>query len=437
MEWSPQQDKALKDVTNWLSAKSTNNQVYRLFGFAGTGKTTLAKYFAEGVDGTVLFAAYTGKASLVMQSKGIPKARTIHSLVYRVRPANKKLENELDENRKEALKAGNKSEAARFELELIETTKPKFELNPESALNSASLLVIDECSMVDEKMGKDLESFKCPILVLGDPGQLPPPTGSTLGYFTEQTPHTMLTEIHRQAEGNPIIQLATLARTSQPIKIGTYGDSKKVRSKEFDNNELPLADQIITGKHVTREAINRIVRTLENMSDPIFPVKGDKLVCGRNALYKQILSDEEYYARETLVMKIGEENVSELARIKVTNGLMAKVFDTPIYNEFENSLVCMILREGYEFPCRVSMHACIFDKKTNIKSMKTYERSRHREFDFGYCITVHKSQGSQWDNLIVYDDGFGLWDKDTRAQWLYTALTRAVDKVTIVDRARD
>ena len=83
MEFSPQQDDALKAVARWL--KAGRPQIFRLFGYAGTGKTTLARYFAEHVDGQVQFAAFTGKAAQVLRSKGAVNARTIHSLIYRPR----------------------------------------------------------------------------------------------------------------------------------------------------------------------------------------------------------------------------------------------------------------------------------------------------------------------------------------------------------------
>ena len=66
MEFSPQQDEALKAVGRWLKAKRP--QIFRLFGYAGTGKTTLARYFAELVDGQVQFSAFTGKAAHVLRS---------------------------------------------------------------------------------------------------------------------------------------------------------------------------------------------------------------------------------------------------------------------------------------------------------------------------------------------------------------------------------
>ena len=86
--FTPHQDTALKAVAAWLKAKPGQGrtpQTFRLFGYAGTGKTTLARHLAEAVDGKVLFAAFTGKAALVMRSKGCERASTIHSLIYKTR----------------------------------------------------------------------------------------------------------------------------------------------------------------------------------------------------------------------------------------------------------------------------------------------------------------------------------------------------------------
>ncbi|RUV26237.1 ATP-dependent RecD-like DNA helicase, partial [Mesorhizobium sp. M5C.F.Ca.IN.020.32.2.1] len=158
MEFSPQQDDALKAVATWL--KTGKPQLFRLFGFAGTGKTTLARYFAEHVDGQVQFAAFTGKAAQVLRSKGAVNARTIHSLIYRPKG----------------------EETVADEVTGKTSMSPTFSLNRQSPISRAKLVVIDECSMVDEQLGRDLMSFGTPILVLGDPGQLPPISGG--GFFT-------------------------------------------------------------------------------------------------------------------------------------------------------------------------------------------------------------------------------------------------------------
>ena len=131
MEVSPQQDAALQDVARWL--KSPTPQVFRLFGFAGTGKTTLAQKIADDSGGDVLFAAFTGKAAQVMRNRGCANARTIHSLIYRPR--------------------GEKAEKETGELQ------PAFALNRTSEVRKAKLVIVDECSMVDEKLGRDLLSF--------------------------------------------------------------------------------------------------------------------------------------------------------------------------------------------------------------------------------------------------------------------------------------
>ena len=70
--------------------------------------------------------------------------------------------------------------------------------------------MIDECSMVDAELGRDLMSFDVPVLVLGDPAQLPPIQGG--GFFTEAEPDAMLTEVHRQAQDDPIVRLSMEVR---------------------------------------------------------------------------------------------------------------------------------------------------------------------------------------------------------------------------------
>ena len=71
--FTPHQDAALTAVSNWLKGARGRSSIFRLFGYAGTGKTTLAKHIAEGVDGKVLFAAFTGKAALRDAQQGLPQ----------------------------------------------------------------------------------------------------------------------------------------------------------------------------------------------------------------------------------------------------------------------------------------------------------------------------------------------------------------------------
>ena len=264
MKFSPQQDQALVEVNRWL--KAGDRQIFRLFGYAGTGKTTLARHLAEGVDGDVLFAAFTGKAAQVLRSRGASKASTIHSLIYR--PKGEDLIEDEETGKTEVL--------------------PMFSLNRQSPLSKASLIVIDECSMVDEELGRDLLSFGVPVLVLGDPGQLPPVSGA--GFFTEHEPDILLEEIHRQALDNPIVELARQARMGDPIMVGDYGDRAKVIRKSSVTSDLVLeADQVLVGTNRTRRRYNERLRQLKGFEGPL-PASGDKLVCLRNDNAKGLLN---------------------------------------------------------------------------------------------------------------------------------------------------
>src|SRR5262249_16186601 len=245
--FTPHQDAALVAAANWLKTARGHASIFRLFGYAGTGKTTLAKHIAEGVDGKVLFAAFTGKAACVMRSKGCRGASTIHSLIYT--PLESKEE------------------------------QPSFELWQQAPASNAKLIIIDECSMVDAELGRDLVSFGVPLLVLGDPAQLPPIQGG--GFFTDAKPDAMLTEVHRQAQDDPIVRLSMDIRAGKPLAEGQYGETQVVRRSALDPKRVLGADQVLVGRNATRRAYNARLRERRGFAEAL-PMAGDKLVCLRN-----------------------------------------------------------------------------------------------------------------------------------------------------------
>lgn len=255
MNWSPQQEDAIKAVQEWLREKGSC-QIFRLFGFAGTGKTTLAKELAGMAGGKVLFATFTGKASLVLRSKGCTDASTIHSLIYKV---------EVDERTGEA----------------------SFILNPDSELANAKLLIVDEVSMVGEALATDLLSFGIKVLVLGDPAQLPPVKDE--GFFINAEPDVMLTEVHRQARENPIIRMSMDIREGRRLEAGRFGDSLIARRNSISREEVGdlviKADQVLCGLNRSRVQFNGRIRQMKGLigvEQSWHPTIGDRLICLRN-----------------------------------------------------------------------------------------------------------------------------------------------------------
>ena len=244
---SPAQAAAIREIKDWFENRTADQQVFRMFGYAGSGKSTVLRFALDELglsphqgerDGGcvpgVVTATFTGKAAYVLKNKGTP-ARTIHSLIYSVLEAT---EEEVEAAAKKVREAeggirtltGFERTAAEAGIEamrqaLAQMKKPRFALNPQSDAADAKLIVLDEVSMVGEEMARDLMSFGKPILVLGDPGQLPPIKGE--GAFTRDAPDVMLTEIHRQAAESAIIRLATMARQGEPIGFGEYDRSRR------------------------------------------------------------------------------------------------------------------------------------------------------------------------------------------------------------------
>ena len=371
MNWSGQQSQAIAAVAAWLK-DARAPQVFRLFGYAGSGKTTLAKHMADDVKGDVLYAAYTGKASLVLRKKGCTGASTIHSLIYKP-------------------------------VEDPATGHTTFVLNPDSPVATAELVVVDEVSMVNEELALDLLSYGTKVLVLGDPAQLPPVKGE--GYFINAEPDFMLTEVHRQAAENPIIRMSMDVRQGIALKAGRYGDSRILTRAEVDKEEMRglvlEADQLLCGLNKTRQVFNqriRAIRDIVGQSAPWHPVKGDRLVCLKNNRTKGLLNG----------------GLWEVNKIRV-KGI-----------QFE--MVVQSLDEPHVAAVDVTVPFPFF--QGTEKDMDWRDKKQADEFCHGYALTVHKSQGSQWDNVVLFDES-RIFREDARKH-LYTGLTRAAERVTIV-----
>lgn len=362
---SPQQSAARKEIKAWLDNPG-RKQVFRLFGFAGTGKTSIAKYIAAEHGGTVEFAAFTGIAALNMAKSGCEGAKTIHKLIYRIRE----------------LPGGG----------------ARFEVSKSSAAANADFIIIDECSMVDDTMARDICSFKKPILVLGDPAQLPPIGGD--GFFTRFKPDVMLTEIHRQARDSEIIRFSEAVREGKSFTPSGTGE---VRFCNANRDWLLMmeADQIIAGTNRSVSHFNLTTRYFRGW-DSDFPQAGERLVALRNDYDLGVLNGEQF----AVIGDMGAGRVPETRRLKVKSlfGLDAE----PVELEFfTDSLI--------NGPSKEELFWCADNEVVPAR--------------YAYAITAHKAQGSQWPHVAVCDESLTFGDDARR--WLYTAATRAMNRLTI------
>jgi exodeoxyribonuclease-5 len=418
VDFAPQQAQALDAVNQWLKTKS--KPWFYLGGYAGTGKTTVAKHFAGGVD-RPKFGAYTGKASEVMRKKGCKDASTIHKLIYKYDGQDFKGRKELEKALHEAIKDGDAKLVSHYNHLLEEAEKqhanPMFSVKEGMALADADLLVIDECSMINERMAMDILSFKVPVLVLGDPAQLPPVRGA--GYFTNQDPDFMLTEVHRQAQGNPVLMLATEVRKGNRLVRGKYGDSEVMAPSKVHGGIMTEAGVILVGMNKTRLRCNKFMRGLLKRDDSPYPVRDDKLISLTNMKAHPNGQASRFYNGTTFVA--------------MEDGVLSDESDDPRDN-VQDIWLQVVLEDGTMKMIDATSEYFKRYEKPHFQDPRGYhdkQNERIHDVDFAYALTVHKSQGSQWDDVVIMDDGFLKWKPEQRKMWLYTAITRAAEKITI------
>jgi exodeoxyribonuclease-5 len=368
-----QQDAAIRAVDAWLHDGS-GAQVFRLFGWAGTGKTTIAKQIAQHVRGKVLFLAFTGKAALVLRKKGCPNAGTIHGSIY-------------------------------CPVEDPLTGKVSFDINENSPVRDCSLVIVDEVSMVGKDIALDLLSFGKRILVLGDPGQLPPIQGD--GFFVDAEPDFMLTEIYRQAADNPIIRMSMEVREGRKLQPGRYGGSlvalRRSIARDVMREHVLRADQLLCGKNATRHAFNERVRQIKGIrgeQEEWHPTRGDRLVCLKNRKEEGFLNGGLWNLERSTWRDFGRS------------------FDLIMGSEDEPDSGLKQARVPVQF------------FKGEEAEMDWRDRKRNEEFAYGYALTVHKSQGSQFDRVMLFDESqvFG----ENAKKHLYTGLTRAAESIVVI-----
>jgi hypothetical protein len=258
--------------------------------------------------------------------------------------------------------------------------------------------------MVDEAMAKDLRSFGKKILIMGDPGQLPPVNGQ--GAFTNRTPDVFLHEIHRQAAESPILELATLARRGDPLPAGYSQGNIRVLPLTKDTQPLIYRTdtQPICGLNRVRWTYTQRIRTLLRFEGRR-PAKDEKLICCRNN-------------RKLGFFNGGSAVLHELkSDFKGANGS----WEIDVQMEDHQDVKAGVAIDPFHFDNHFMFGSA---KRLAVPGM------RFDEFDWGYVLTCHKAQGSSWDHVTIIDDSGSF--RENRHLWLYTAITRAETGLTIL-----
>lgn len=390
---------------------------HRISGLAGTGKSTIVAHLLEATGlrpDDVVFLAPTGKACKGLRKKLKEQdikseASTIHSAIYHPKVPNPDTIEQQIEMWRKKLNGGDpfldehSAKEYQDKIAMAEETLSRiyksddleFLLNPDSQkLDGKRLIIMDEASMVDEQIAKDLRGFGIPILAIGDPGQLPPVNG--LPGFDLAHADSFLSEIHRQAADNPIIRMAHDLRKGKRPHLGSHGDGRlRVVTPEGDDATFDQSRdvQVICGSNRKRWEITREIRFLSGIG-PVGPVTGEMMICTRNSRTNTALVNG--------AMFLVTEDVGEL--MEGSAKYKMKLVDDEGKN---HAVTCVqaILEENY----RGKGGASVNEKMVYRAKMQA------SHFDWAYAITCHKSQGSQWDEVVVHDESW-MFKQDARCR---------------------
>lgn len=359
-------------------------------GYAGAGKSTLVQFIIAALDIDPVFityVAYTGKAAQVLRNKNCPNAMTAHRLLYQSFPK----------------KDGT------------------FKHIPRDSLGPIKLIVVDEVSMLPKQMWELLLSHKIHVIALGDPGQLPPVAAEQHNILDH--PHIFLDEIMRQAQESEIIRLTMDIREGKGLQPQLGNEVRIVDKDELlKPGFLAWGDQIICGKNETRYSINRFMRKEIKGYEGEEPEVGDRIICLKNN-WELINS-----AGDALVNGLG----GKIDSIKYTydNPWMKKTPLITFTPEWEGATPFIEVESDYRL---LTEHEPTITRDNWSKVPRWWHPN---QFDYGYAITCHKSQGSEYDKVIVLEEYLKGDTKEEHGRWLYTAATRAAKKLIIVRNYR-
>lgn len=379
-----------------------NHEKYTIIsGYAGTGKSTLVKFIISALsqyginpEEDVVFTSFTGKATQVLQKKGNKNVSTLHRLLYEFKP---------------------RSDGTFYR-------QAKIDLFP------YKIVVVDECSMAPKELLQQLFKHNVYIICLGDPGQLPPVNKDDDNHLLDN-PHIFLDEVMRQAAESEIIQLSMKIRNGEPINNFCGKEVQVISKAELNTGMLQWADQVLCATNSTRVALNNQMRDLLGRGD--MPEDGDKIICLRN--YWDYISEEGENPLVNGTIGFLRNSFESFHQLPIYLGVKPERFPVVISDFITDS------NESYG---HLTMDKrMILEGEPTLNWKDSFKVSSARKgmyrhlvpmnFTYGYAITGHKSQGSEWNKVLVIEERFPF-DKEEHQRWLYTCVTRAAEKLVLV-----
>lgn len=390
--------KKQEEALNIAVTRYKNKDPYTcIAGYAGTGKSTLVKFIIAALhlnpEEDVVYCTFTGKAATVLRHKGCPNAMTAHKLLY----FSKKLPN------------------------------GKFLFRPKPFMDECpQLVVVDEISMLPNDLWQLLLKHKVHVIACGDPEQLPPVSKDSDNHVLDN-PHIFLDEIMRQEEESEIIQLTMAIREGKYVDEYRGKEVQVIAEDDVVDGMYHWADQILVATNRKRHEINNYMRAALNHTSE-HPEIGEKIICCRNAW--DVLD-----TKEEIALVNGTIGTIENIRSDLLNYYIFDVPPIPVYR------IDLRTESGEEFKDIVVYQESLLTGEKFLTPQQEYrlaQRAKHDpdieiplEFNYGYAITVHRAQGSEWDKVLVFEENFPF-DKTEHRKWLYTACTRPSEKLVLV-----
>lgn len=371
------------------------DMLFQIDGEAGTGKSVVLNDIVKRLgleDENVLAMAFTGQAAIVMRTKGLKNACTIHSALFM--PV---LQDVVDPA------TGRVVINPKFNMPVTKWIfVPKY-----IDKKQVKLVIVDEAYMVPASLKAHIDRLGIKTIVAGDTGQLPPVKEEPAYLVSGKIHH--LTELMRQAEDSALVYLAHRARHGYHIDCGRYGNDVLVMyDDEIIDDVFQRCGIVLCGKNKTRDSLNHHIRNNVFQRNTDYPMFGERVICRKNNWSK------------------------EIDGIALANGLTGSVVRPPSVSKFDGMTLNLDFKPDLLDQPFVDLDINYKYLNANYMDKDKIRNSPYESGDlleYAYASTVHLSQGSEYPCGIYYEE---FLYPTIQKNLNYTAITRFKNQMIYV-----